>query len=104
MSRSCRWHGHERSLPTVAVPPVPQTRAAGLPLPGRADPLLIEYRGDGVTVVARQVDVDLGDLAPASSWHRKGIDLFAADHPSVGVGQGVVKTLHHSCAVGHEVS
>ena len=72
--------------------PVAHTRTAGLPLPRRADPHLVEHRGHRVAVVARQVDVDLGDLAPISPWQSQSVDLFAADYPGVWIGQRVVET------------
>src|ERR1700757_2700034 len=78
MSRSCRCRGHERSGPTVAVKPVSQPGAADLPLPRLTQPRLVEHRGERVVVVARQVDVDLGDLTPGGQRQREQVDLGRA--------------------------
>src|SRR5271163_5178862 len=102
MSRS-RCRGGNRCLRAeIAVEPVPQSRPAGLPLPRRTDPRLVEHRGYDVAVIARQVDVDLGDFAPAGPRHCERIDLFAAHYPGIRMAQRVVEALHDRCTVSHE--
>src|SRR6201995_1093320 len=100
MSRYSRPGGNRCLRAYIAVEPVPQPRPTGHPLPRRTDPRLVEHRGDDVAVIASQVDVDLGDFAPAGPRHCERIDLFAAHYPGIRMAQRVVEALHHSCTVG----
>src|SRR6478752_7094847 len=104
----------------VAEEPVPQSGRAGQPVPLDADPLLVEYRRHRVVVLARQVDVDLGDLAPGRQRQGQCVDLCPADDPCLvahdipqvatlspasggtpSADERLLETAHHRCSVSH---
>ncbi len=99
-ARRVRRQLHRRG---VAQEPVPKARRTGQPVPRGTRPAFVEHRRHRVVVLAWQVDLHLGDLAPSGDRQGQRVDLRAPDHPVLVIGESLVEATHHGRSVSHEV-